>query len=1099
MTRVKDMPMGAKRPFLCIQSASAALRLAAAADVIRSSAFPNPVTVVGASRGAADDLVRRIARERTSTVGFTRLSLTQLAARVAAARLATAGLAPSTGLGAEAVAARAAFEARRDDRLRYFAPVADTPGFPRAIARTIGELRAVSASPARVASVGASGGDVALLLERIEQELLAASTADRARLFAIAAESFHDDPAARSHVLLLDVAIDSPAEERFVAAIAAHARSTFATVPAHDQLTLAALARIGASVTSRDDGAETGDLASLRRHLFSDAAPPERALDGGLEVFSAPGEGREAVEIARRILAEARRGVRFDEIAILVRTPHQYHGLLEHALDRAGIKAWFDRGTRRPHPAGRAFLALLLCAAEKLSARRFAEYLSLGQLPPPTADPHEAWASSADEVFGRAAEPPIDEDHDEEHASSRDASGEETDGIAAGTLRVPRHWERLLVEAAVIGGDPARWQRRLDGLGAEFTKQLEEVGREDPESPRAAALRRDIERLGHLKAYALPLMRELASWPASARWGEWLDRLEHLAPRVLRVPTYVLRVLADLRPMSDVGPVTLEEVRGVLTERLRMVDAEPPARRYGRVFVGTPAQARGRVFRIVFIPGLAERMFPQKPRQDPMLLDAARRDVDEHLPTMHRRSAQERLLLHLAVGAASERVYVSYPRLDVVEGRPRVPSFYALDVLRGATGRIPHHDTLAEWAAAAADASLAWPAPGDAAIAIDDQEHDLAVLRRLLDADDPSRVRGHAHYMLRLNAALKRGVTERWARGERKWSTFDGLIRIADGTRAALERQRLGARPYSLSALQKFSSCPYQFLLSAIYRLEPAQQPQPLQRMDPLTRGSLFHKIQATLFRALEARGELPVTDANVERAVAVLDQVIASVSEAWREQLVPAIDRVWNDEVAGLARDLRAWLRSIAADGKEWTPTYFEYAFGLPIDEERDPRSVREPVQLENRFTLRGSVDLVETHRATGFLRVTDHKTGKDRSKPAMVIAGGAVLQPVLYSMAVEQTTGRTVYESRLSFCTSAGGFAVVPITLESDNRRAGIEALEIIDRAIELGSLAAAPAEGACTWCDFRPVCGPNEEQRTGRKPHDRLRDLFELRIRR
>ena len=48
-----------------------------------------------------------------------------------------------------------------------------------------------------------------------------------------------------------------------------------------------------------------------------------------------------------------------------------------------GVPAWFDRGTRRPHPAGRAFLALLACAAEGLSASRFAEYLSLGQLPEP--------------------------------------------------------------------------------------------------------------------------------------------------------------------------------------------------------------------------------------------------------------------------------------------------------------------------------------------------------------------------------------------------------------------------------------------------------------------------------------------------------------------------------------------------------------------------------------------------------------------------------------------------------------------------------------------------------------------------------------------
>jgi CRISPR/Cas system-associated exonuclease Cas4 (RecB family) len=1055
------------------------------------------VLVVGASRGAADDLVRRIARERPATMGLARFSLTQLAARVAATKLAAGGIAPSTGLGAEAIAARASFDAARDGRLSYFGRVASTPGFPRALARTIGELRAVQATAARVGEAGPAGQDLSRLLDRIEREFNDAASADRAGLFAAAAEAFRDDPVSRSAIVLLDVAVESPAEAEFVQAITTHARTLLATVPTHDALTRSALEAAGGQVRVHADEA-SGDLASLRRHLFAKDPPPVRLLDGALRVFSAPGEGRESVEIARRLLAEARRGVRFDEMAILVRTPQQYHGLLEHALDRAEIPAWFDRGTRRPHPAGRAFLALLACAAEKLSARRFAEYLSLGQLPAPEADPGAAWASSADEVFGRGAEEPVDDDGLEEEAWAEDLPSQADGAVVAGTLRAPRHWERLLVEAAVMGGDPARWQRRLKGKAAEYRAQLAEVVADAPDSPKAAGIARDLERLGHLAAFAVPLMEELAAWPPSARWGEWLDGLQRLAPRVLRVPTYVLRVLADLRPMSEVGPVTLEEVRGVLSERLRMVDAEPPARRYGRVFVGTPSQARGRAFRVVFIPGLAERMFPQKPRQDPMLLDPARKQIDAALPTMAARSEQERLLLHLAVGAATERLYLSYPRIDVVEARPRVPSFYALDVLRGATGTIPHHDELTEHAASAADASLAWPAAREPDSAIDDQEHDLSILRQLLDAPDPTKVRGRAQYLLRLNPALKRAVTERWARAERKWSTYDGLIRATDGTRAALAKQRLRERPYSLSALQKYSSCPYQFLLSAVYRLETADQPQPLQRMDPLTRGSLVHKIQATFFRELHRRGELPITAATLASASVLLSEVIRDVSERWRDQLVPAIERVWADEIAVIARDLRGWLRGVAADGAEWTPAYFEFAFGLAVDEDRDPNSVADPVTLENGFMLRGSVDLVERHRTSGELRVTDHKTGKNRSKPGMVIHGGTVLQPVLYSMVVEKVTGKPVRESRLSFCTSAGGFTVFPIAVDPENRRLGLEALEIIDRAVETGSLAAAPAEGACAWCDFRPVCGPSEEQRTARKPTDRLRDLFELRIR-
>ncbi len=79
-------------------------------------------------------------------------------------------------------------------------------------------------------------------------------------------------------------------------------------------------------------------------------------------LFSAPGEGREAVEIIRRVLDEAARGVPFDEMAVFLRAPQHYLGLLEHACARGQVPVYFDRGTRRPDPAGRAFVALLSCA-----------------------------------------------------------------------------------------------------------------------------------------------------------------------------------------------------------------------------------------------------------------------------------------------------------------------------------------------------------------------------------------------------------------------------------------------------------------------------------------------------------------------------------------------------------------------------------------------------------------------------------------------------------------------------------------------------------------------------------------------------------------
>jgi CRISPR/Cas system-associated exonuclease Cas4 (RecB family) len=1094
-----------------VESASNELRLEEARGFIRSELRNGDLLLVAASRGAADDLARSTAIESGATLGLHRFSLTQLAARLAAPVLAADRRSPATDLGSEAVAARATFESVRTGALTYFGPVAATPGFPRALARTLQELRLAHVSSTDLAALPLGGADLSVLMEQFEREFESASATDRAALFASATAVVSDQPRSSSllgiPLVLLDVPIDSAAEFDFIRALISSATHTLMTVPFGDLQALDRLASIGFEPEVLEQKGES-DLVALRRYLFARRRPPERTAQGDVRLFSAPGEGRECVEIARRVMEEARAGVAFDEIAVFVRSPQRYASLLEHAFKRAGIPAWFDPGTSRPHPAGRAFLAILACVCEKLSARRFAEYLSLAQVPQLTGERREyefivpdddalpIVAEAALRVAGEALEETASAGAPKStntRSSRRDFGV--TDAVVAGSLRAPWKWETLIVESAVIGGDPGRWHRRLDGLAREYRLMIQEELSDDPESPRALRLERELTNLGHLRGFALPIIDLLASWPPSGTWAEWLDRFSDLAPKVLRQPARVLRVIAELRPMSEIGPVSLEEARDVITDRLLALEVDPPRHRYGRVFVGSPQQARGRTFKVVFVAGLAERMFPQKPHEDPMLLDEEMRvPLQAGLAIQETRGRTERLLLRLAVGAPTERLWLSFPRIDIAESRPRVPSFYALDVMRAITGRIPHHEELQERAVSEGGAMLAWPSPQHPSRAIDDLEHDLAVLRTLLLADNPKSVRGHAHYLLRLNEALKRSVTTRWARARSAWTPFDGITRLTGMTTPLVASQRLSARPYSLSALQKFSTCPYQFLLSAIYRLEPAQEPEPLQKLDPLTRGALFHQVQAEFFRTLQAEGQLPVSEDRLHEVLACLDRIVSKTAAEYHEQLAPAIERVWRDEVSDIARDLRVWARRLPS-APDWIPEYFEFSFGLS-DEGRDTRSVPDPVRLDGRFLLRGSVDLIERRRDGRALRVTDHKTGKNRTTWKTVIGGGAMLQPVLYSVAVTQALATAVTSGRLFYCTAAGGFTDHEIPINDANRRAGLETLEIVDRAIELGFLPVAPADRACTWCDFRSVCGPHEEQRVRMKSADKLGDLLALR---
>jgi hypothetical protein len=1058
--------------------------------------------VVSASRGAADDLARHVARVRGATAGVHRFSFAQLAARLAAPVLAARGIAPATLIGSEAVAARATFDAlqNKDEGLSYFGAVAETPGFPRALARTLHDVAMAGVDSSTLQKLPLGGADLARLMRGFDEQFDAASASGRAALFETACEGV--DAVRHLPLLLLDVPLESTVEFELARRLIEGAPETLITVPFGDLATLDYLKRFDVAIRVIEPSGDS-DLSALRRSLFAARQLPEREPLGDVRLFSAPGEGRECVEIARRILREAADGVPFDEMAVFLRSPREYLGLLESAFDRAGIDAWFDRGARRPHPSGRAFLAILSCGVERLSAIRFAEYLSLAQVPAAgpfdvaqgrPAPPPDIPAPADDLIAGFAGED-IVPDRDEPLPAEPRVDDAET-AVVEGSLRAPWKWEKLIVESSVVGGDPDRWRRRLRGLREAYDKQIaEERLREDPESPRLALLRRNQQNLAHLADFALPIVETLASWPPHATWGEWIERFGDLAPRVLRRPGRVLRVLGELRAMSAIGPVTLEEARDVLAERLRTFDEHPAPDRFGRVFVGSPHQARGRAFRVVFVAGLAERLFPQKLREDPLLLDKEMREpLDAGLFVQDDRAKTERLLLRLAVGAATERLWLSYPRLDLAGARPRVPSFYVLDVMRAITGRIPRHEELQREAAAAGGAKLDWPAPGRASDAIDEVEHDLATLRALIDTPNRASVRGQAHYLLGLNDALKRSVTRRWVRARSRWLPQDGLVRVAPGTQAMLAAQRLSARPYSVSALQKFTTCPYQFVLSAIYRFAPNDPPEPLQRLDPLTRGSLFHEVQASVLRTLQADGRLPVTSSTVPYALRVLDAALTTTAAAYKEKLAPAIERVWGDEIAAISRDLRVWIRKLP-DAAPWIPQYFEFSFGLD-DEGRDAHSQREPARIDGRFILRGSVDVIESEDGSAELRITDHKTGRNRTNPRTVIGGGATLQPVIYGLAVEEVLKRPVREGRLFYATTAGGFTEHPIPLSAVNRRAGLEALEIIDRAIELGFLPAAPAERACTWCDFRPVCGPDEARRVARKAADLLGDLHALR---
>lgn len=1059
-----------------VESPHGEVRFRHALDWLSDQPEGRPLLVLAPTLDAGNDLLRAVTKHKGAVFGWAMESLGSLAVRLAALTLARRGLTLAPSLALEAVCVRVVSEQQARGKLGRLAPIGDRPGLPRALLRTFSELG--------LAAVDASAvpGELGELYREYRAAVLSLGLADRSNVLLAAIETATESalPPLCLPLCAYDPAPKTRLECTLLELIVRRSPLAFATVSPHDVAALAVTTILSAHSAPAAHGALHSLPPALRRlqaQLFS----PQQVAgdpDESVSILSAPGESRESVEIARRILSQAERGVPFDRIAILLRSPFHYRTHLLESLRRAGIPAHFTRAVACPAPGGRALLALLECARERLSATRFAEYLSLGVVPDRAS---VAPAARSDAVLIASSDPETAQllgvvDNDTQSNSRRPTKN----------LTVPRRWEQLLVNAAVIGG-AARWHTRLDVLERALEGRIARAGG----SERLAA-ERERDTLRELRDFALPIINLLAGLPEAAPWGAWLAALAELTDCAIDAPGAILSTLAQLEIVREVGPVTLTDVLSVLRERLGEVSPPPSSSRGGAVFVAAVEEARGRVFDVVFVPGLAEKLFPQRVVEDPLLSDEQRELISSDLETQTRRVASERAALALAVGAARKQVVLSYPRFESDKARPRVPSFYALEAIRAAEGRLPGFAELARRADEASSTRMGWPAPSDAALAIDDAEYDLSQLRELLKGA-ANRADGAAHYLLSASPRLRRALQFRARRWRPEWRFVDGLVEPNGSAREALlaRQARLLERGFAVTALEKYAACPYRFYLATVVGLRPRKVSAAIEEMDAATRGLLIHKL---LHRAsLELRERrLFSPDTDFAEAKRVLLAAVNETAAVLRDELAPAIPRVWHDAIAETTADLVRWLQATRESG--WQPILFEHEFGRKSSAGADALEGAGPVKLASGLPLQGVIDAIE--QSGDALRATDYKTGTS-PESTVVVGGGRHLQPTLYSLVLEQLFPENqVSGGNAYYCTTKGQFLRNEVALAEPSRAAAAQVHSTISAAFQEGFFPAAPAEKVCGSCDFRGLCGPYERDRVERKDSTKLEALLKLR---
>ena len=230
---------------------------------------------------------------------------------------------------------------------------------------------------------------------------------------------------------------------------------------------------------------------------------------------------------------------------------------------------------------------------------------------------------------------------------------------------------------------------------------------------------------------------------------------------------------------------------------------------------------------------------------------------------------------------------------------------------------------------------------------------------------------------------------------------------LSQSSRRALERRR--DRTYSVSQLETYGKCPFQYFSNRVLNLNIAEEEE--TGLTNLERGSLTHRI---LFAFYDRRRDLPpisgCKDADFEEARLDLQRIARDHLEAEEaERHLNRADKLfWDIEVErligghGRTGILPAFLEAERERNFEVQPRYFEVEFGPSVrSEPADPQLGSTEAITVGEVSLSGRIDRIEL--GNGMFVIGDYKTGRITPRLNDILEGRSLQLP-LYLAVVEQ-----------------------------------------------------------------------------------------------
>ena len=654
-------------------------------------------------------------------------------------------------------------------------------------------------------------------------------------------------------------------------------------------------------------------------------------------------------------------------------------------------------------------------------------------------------------------------------------------------------WDRLSRAANVVRGSK-QWLDRLDNFEAR-QRELADQREAEENAPATGALRHEADLSRSIRANVAMLEQRLQAPPDTSAWGEfvtWTEGLwNQLCGGIAAWPESeqpfaedVSRSLAELR-QADVLErsqgtslsLFLETLRDALDGRARPVGSLGCG-----VLVGPVQSVTGLTFGHVYIVGMTEGAFPTPPSADPFFPSAA----EDPLKSRERQRASERLAFKTALASADGgRVTLTVP--DSAGGRKAFPSPWLLELASQPSGIRPLFTTAFQ--ALEQNPGSPWLRVVTSAINGLRSAPPLSDLEdhRLQDAAAVDKHLQHQPIAARHDLPLGAGLAATAARAASDFTIFDGNVADLAISSGDVGRLLEAARRVSASGIETWATCPFQFFLGRVLRVNATDRPEDGWTVDPLERGSMIHRILERFFKALKRTGRLEGLGEYSSADRKLLEDIAAENFADLERRGVTGHPLVWESTSAAIRADLRTFL----VKDERWRreqhlqPRFFEQPFGMDTPESWPPLEL-DLAGIHVRF--RGSIDRVDLDTAGRSAHLYDYKTGSVSTYGEInkdPVMAGKHVQLALYRRAVlaaipdlEEVGGA------YWFVSSRGEFKMLPTesSLLAADRRLG-EVLEGAAQGILAGAFPQVPGNETtrpgkfswdnCVYCDFDRIC--------------------------